>query len=1006
MGKDLVCHVRAQQWARRMISIGKITSVEQAVRYLREAVADHQLEYYTVRGESPGRWHGLGADALGLSGEVTDTDFAAVLAGTHPRTGADLGRHWQAQVVVAFDVAVSAPKDVSILYALSDERTRQSILRIHGEGVRAAAEYLQDHAGWARQYNAATKRAEPVRARLVMPEFVHRTARPVTDPATAAVTVDPQLHSHITVPNWAQRSDGSWGQLYSEPLYQHAAAAGAIAQAEWRDRLVRELGVSTVVDGKGCFSIIGITEAQRREFSRRSRQIDAVASTFAMHSRSAREVATLDTRESKHCIPASDDLFALWRERAAGVGLDRDRLRQVMYRETEAFQPRRLDVPEPAAILGVHGLTAQVATFTRRDLIRGVASHAPLGMSRGHLEAIADSLLGDADAVVPLVPTRHPGETDAEAVSRWVESGCEVRYTTPEMLFLEQRMLRTAEQRADAGVGIAHEAHVVAASEARPTLTRDQRLMIDTVCRSRAGVVVIEGAAGVGKTFALEVCREAFDQSGVTTVGCAVAGKAAQGLEEGSAIPSWTVTSMLHDLQVDRLPFGGVLVVDEAGMIGDRQLAELMELAARDNAKLVLVGDPHQLQPIDAGAPMRTLGEHIGKVELTENVRQVAAWERAALDMMRNGRAHEAYQEYASREHIHVALSAEQRRARVVDDHRGLSASGVDAVMLAHRRDEVAALNELARARAVEDGRVHGPALTVGEQEYQAGDWVICLANDRRGKISNGTRGVVTMVDAHHGTMILERPDHREVVIDAARYDAIDRGYALTVHKAQGMTADVALVVGSDGASREWAYTAMSRGTLATHYYEVAQQAQRDREGVAHWTVDEPSAEERTVRVWGRSEEKDSALDYPRRYEQLTAERDPASRWLDPDDNSPTPAQRDLLEHLGAPELATDATWVDASVEIDRAMGREPGGRLFSVLTDLGYSDADAHRVIDTRDPQLGLHHRAPEQDLPDESTIGVVRSLPDDGLLEEAQELFDLEHEHEHELSPDLSPW
>ena len=106
-------------------------------------------------------------------------------------------------------------------------------------------------------------------------------------------------------------------------------------------------------------------------------------------------------------------------------------------------------------------------------------------------------------------------------------------------------------------------------------------------------------------------------------VGCALAGRAAELLEEGSDIASTTVAAMLHQLQVERLPFGGVLVVDEAGMLGDRQLAELVSLAARDEAKLVVVGDPFQLQPIEAGAPMRTLSDHIGRVELHENIRQV-----------------------------------------------------------------------------------------------------------------------------------------------------------------------------------------------------------------------------------------------------------------------------------------------------------------------------------------------------------------------------------------------
>ncbi|MHB8532875.1 MAG: MobF family relaxase, partial [Solirubrobacteraceae bacterium] len=684
-----------------MISIGKLTSVEQAVRYLREAVAQQQVEYYTARGESPGRWAGPGAEALGLRGEVTDTDFAAVLSGVHPGTGEDLGRRWVTQHVVAFDIAVSAPKDVSILYALGDERTRSTILRIHGEGVRAAADYLQDNAGWARQYNPATRATEAVRARLVMPEFVHRTARPVTDPATGAVTVDPQLHTHITVPTWVQRPDGSWSQLHSEPLYQHAAAAGAIAQAEWRDRLVRELGVSTVVDGKGCFTVVGITESQRREFSRRSVQIAAAASAYGVTTRAGREVATLDTREGKHEVAATEDLFTRWRERAARVGLDGSTAQAVLGREPGALHARRLDVQQLVEIIGAQGLTARQATFTRRDLIRAVASHAPLGMGRRQLEGAVDTILADRDAVQPLAPHRRDGETESAAVLRWTATGHDLRYTTPEMLALERGMVATAQARASAGVGMASPAAVEEAMAARPLLTEDQRTMIHEVCLSPAGVLVVEGEAGVGKTYALDACREALTASGVEVVGCALAGRAAEVLEEGSDIATSTVAGMLHQLQVERLPLGGVLVVDEAGMLGDRQLAELVSLAARDDAKLVVVGDPHQLQPIDAGAPMRTLSDRIGRIEVRENVRQQVAWERAALVMLRNGEARAAYREYAREGRIHVAESVAERRAEVVAAHARLEAGGLDAVMLAHRRDEVAALNELARATAV-----------------------------------------------------------------------------------------------------------------------------------------------------------------------------------------------------------------------------------------------------------------------------------------------------------------
>jgi len=965
-----------------MISIGKITSVEQAVRYLREAVAEQRLEYYTGRGESPGQWAGAGAEALGLRGEVVDTDFAAVLGGTDPRTGTVLGRHFGTQRVVAFDVAVSAPKDVSILYALGDERTRATIMRIHNQGVRAAAEYLQANAGWARQFNAATHSTEPVRARLVMPEFAHRTARPVTDTATGTVTVDPQLHTHVTIPTWVQRPDGSWSQLWAEPLYAHAAAAGAIAQAEWRDRLVRELGISTMVDSKGCFSVVGITAAQRREFSRRSMQIEAMERALDIDSRRGREVATLDTRESKHEIAPSEDLFAQWRQRAVGVGLDGTALSATLNREPSARLPRTLDARTPNEILGVHGLTAQAATFTRRDLIRAVAAHAPLGMRRIQIETTTDRLLGDHQSVVALSPPTLDGENDAQAITRWVESGRELRYTTPEMIALEARMLRTAQQRRHAGVGVAEDAHVAAAIDTRPTLTGDQRAMIDTVCRTPAGVVVVEGAAGVGKTYALEACRDAWDASGVRAVGCALAGRAADELQQGSAIPSWTVASMLNELQVDQLPFGGVLVVDEAGMIGDRPLAELVELARRDSAKLVLVGDPKQLQPIEAGAPMRTLGERIGTLEMTENVRQVAAWERAALALMRDAEASAAYHEYTLRNRIHVAESAAERRFAVVEDHRVLSVRGVDAVMLARRRDEVTALNEMARAVAVADGRVGGPALHVAGREFQAGDDIICLANDRRGDLTNGTRGTVTAVNVEERTLSVQRADGRPLVIDAARYDAVDHGYALTVHKAQGMTADVALVVGSDGATRQWAYTAMSRSTLATHYYEIARPVERDRLGVQHWREPARSAEERIVHAWSRNEEKESALDYPDRYAGPAAEREAASAELHA---PPTAAQRELLAQLRAPELPQHATWIDASLEIDRHLGLEPGSRLFHWLHELGFSDHVARGVIHAADSPAGVTRAALQPERRVGRTIDAVDTLAADPLLRAA---------------------
>ena len=295
-----------------------------------------------------------------------------------------------------------------------------------------------------------------------------------------------------------------------------------------------------------------------------------------------------------------------------------------------------------------------------------------------------------------------------------------------------------------------------------------------------------------------------------------------------------------------------------------------------------------------------------------------------------------------------------ERQVQVIEDHARLEAGGLDTVILARRRDEVATLNELAHAQVVAEGRVHGPGLTVGDKGYPVGDRVICLANERSGAVSNGTRGVVTEVDVERRTLTLERPDKRQLTLDTTHYDAIDRGYALTVHKAQGMTADIALVVGSEGATREWAYTAMSRATLATHYYEVPSRPERDTLGVEHWKEASRSAEERTVQAWSRSELKEAALDYPERYEtaeRITAEDEPPG----PGNRSAACPSRDPRRNRAGPGGDPGG----GREEIDRLVTRRAYDHVERQLRQRGMSEEAAReRLAHAVDPHAGGRRR------------------------------------------------
>jgi len=904
-----------------MISIGKLVDVEQVVRYLVEATTDAHIEYYVTRDEAPGRWTGRAAEHLSLDGAVTHEQLRSLLNGHDPRTGADLmERRWARQSVVAYDVTFSAPKSVSLLWAVGDEQTRAAVLRAHQAAVDAVCEYLQAHAGWGRRYDRESEETIPVRAHLALPQFLHRTSRPVTDATTGAVTVDPQLHTHIPIPNYVLRDDGTWGQLHGVALYRHAPSAGAVGQAVLRDALVRELGVQVSVARNGTFEIVGITRAMRQEFSRRTRQVAAMDAAFGVESWYGHKLAVLSSREGKHEALAGSDVVAEWRERAATVGLDRERIATLLSREWT--RERGLDVADVRELVGERGMTAEAATFTRRDLVRAVAAHAPLGLPLPELERMVDAILADRANVVQL------GALNEDVADRLPTSFREYieedrRYSTPEMVAIEERMLETARAGRLSGRGLASADLVGQAIASRPTLTSEQQTMIHAICRRGESVTLVDGSAGSGKTTALAACREVLEASGHHVVGAALSANAAFKLSQEAGIETSTVHSLLNRLSGSPAPDNTVLVIDEAAMVGSRQVAELVDYAARDGAKLVLVGDPHQLHAIDGGAAFRALGDHLGSVHLTENVRQADAWERQALTDLREGRTAEAVSAYIAHDAVVTRTPSEgDVRYKMLSDYQDAVERGRDTIMLTHRRADVDTLNRSAHRQAAEGGRLEGPAIKVGDmrarsdgsvimpKEFRAGDRVVCLENDRELGLTNGMRVQLLSVDPDMHTVTMRTPDNRAVTVDVRHYDAIDYGYAMTVHKAQGLSVDVTLVLARGDEGREWTYTAMSRGREENLYYTPSGPPMPDEHG-RHLHEERPEElAERLERAWDRSEARDSTLDYEHIEEMVEKARELRERELNEMLGMPRPG----LEPAMAPEHASIEEDYDYSV--------------------------------------------------------------------------------------------
>jgi ATP-dependent exoDNAse (exonuclease V) alpha subunit len=265
-------------------------------------------------------------------------------------------------------------------------------------------------------------------------------------------------------------------------------------------------------------------------------------------------------------------------------------------------------------------------------------------------------------------------------------------------------------------------------------------------------------------------------------------------------------------------------------MADTRTLGALLNEAEERDARVVLIGDTAQLPAVGPGGLFGALVEREGAVRLEDNRRQQHEWERDALADLRRGVAAPALAAYAEHGRVHAGGSTAETRARLVEDWwdaaQRIGVGG--AVMLAHRRADVAALNEAARHRAREAGHLTGPDVPVGKREYAVGDRVMCRKNNPTDGLVNGTRATITAIDDR---TVRVRTDDDEPLVIPRKYAEkhLDHAYALTVHAAQGSTVEEAFLLAPEAAkTAELGYVALSRAREATHLYVTEGPPSRD----------------------------------------------------------------------------------------------------------------------------------------------------------------------------------
>lgn len=569
----------------------------------------------------------------------------------------------------------------------------------------------------------------------------------------------------------------------------------------------------------------------------------------------------------------------------AAIGMERQgkiSAEAQLYRQTARRNGERLAA---CPAIGLSALTRQHATFTAEDLERFAHYHSD---SKRQFDQVLAALFAAPELIV---------------LGRGAQGV--VRYTSLDMLDVEQRLERSARAMAQLqGHGVSWrfvEAALSRSEREGLVLSQEQRDAVIHVTLPR-GLSAMVGYAGAGKGAALGVARQAWTAQGYRVRGAALSGIAAENLQEGAEIPSRTLASLEYAWSQgrDALTARDVLVIDEAGLVGTRQMQAVIEHAQRAGAKVVLVGDVEQLQAIEAGAAFRMMVERHGAVEITAIRRQYEPWQAVATQDLARGRVDQALDAYLEAGRVQVHRQAAQAHRALIEDWamRRLASPTHSHLILAHSRDEVRQLNRQARTALRQQGRLGGDHAVItagGERFFAVQDQIVFQRNSRDLGVKNGTAGQIESLQA--GKLEVRLDDGRKTVVHLERYNHLDHGYATTVHRAQGLTVDHVHVLASRQMDRHSAYVALSR-----HRHDV----------VLHYTQEQFASHTALAQSFGRDRPKDMALDHVEAFAARRALTAPsASKRF-------KPAWADMASSSAPSLLVALQTYAAAVIDIQR----------------------------------------------------------------------------------------
>lgn len=797
-------------------------------RYLEgKIVAPERGDYYlTPDGEmtqAAGRWltDPETLERLGVQpdGPADGENFVSLMEGRHPQTGRWLRRAGaDGSRGGGIDSVFSAPKSVSVAWALADPWQREQTENAHASAVEQTVEYMREHVPVVRRRYGGEVVDEHAKD-LIAVEYRHTTARGVS----GASAPDPQLHSHVVITS-AIREDDRIVAVASRPVFRAAGELGAFYRSALAEELAREgyrIDRGTGKDGK-YFEIAGVPEELREAFSGRSREVARAADRFRARYGRAPERGelrnlALENRRAKQLATRSD-LENAWRETASRHDFGPNEALQLLAgdRPTNTLRPVEDRIEER--------LTEHHAVFEARELRTAALEQTAGELAPHDALQVADCMIRDRRILT-------------------LEGG---RMTTLAIRAQERAIeRRTISLARPAGRDVGHPARTSAAREiaeriGSPLTDEQTRALLVLTGPERATALV--GPAGTGKGVVIDATARAEQLAGRETLGIAVSGSTAERLGADSPVlqgQTLTLDALLARANTGSIQVGPdtTVILDEAGMADHKRLDALTELVERAGAKLIAVGDGKQLPSIGPGGMFDRLTQHAPVVELETIHRTKDPDEQKAWQALRAGEPERAMAHYKARGRLHLADTRDEAAENAVQtwaqltEHHDIRQV---ALVADASNKEIDRLNARAQHLLAQRGELGPDELPLASVHYglRQGDHVAFIAQHRpagQTRVENGTRGEVTDI-GHDRTVTLALDGSRRTLQLAGQdIESLRLAYAQHVYRQQGATVDRAVVLtGGWQTSKETAYVQATRARHGTDWHVARDQLGED----------------------------------------------------------------------------------------------------------------------------------------------------------------------------------